>query len=82
MGVKMDKELGAGVAIFIEKELDKKLKYKLDNRCSNYQAEQLAIVKALETLEMTDIVRNCPRTVAIITEFPWIKFRTGTTTSI
>ena len=67
-GSKNEQGVGAGVAIFIEKELDKKLKYKLDNRCSNNQAEQLAIVKALETLEMTDIGRNCPRTVAIITD--------------
>jgi ribonuclease HI len=29
-----------------------RFKFKLDNRCSNNQAEQLAIVKALEIIEM------------------------------
>jgi len=29
-----------------------KLQFKLDNRCSNNQAEQLAILKALEKLEV------------------------------
>jgi len=42
--------------------------YKLDNRCSNNQAEQLAITKALEAIETIDIEENSPRTVAIITD--------------
>jgi ribonuclease HI len=42
--------------------------YRLDNRCSNNQAEQLAIAKALETLETTDIEENSPCTAAIITD--------------
>ena len=49
-------------------ELVTKLKYKLDNRCSNNQAEQLAIAKALEVLETIDIEENSPRTAAIITD--------------
>jgi ribonuclease HI len=56
------------VAIYFGNELDKKLKYKLDNRCSNNQAEQLATAKALESLETIDIGGNCPRTAAIITD--------------
>ena len=54
--------------IFCGKELVKRIKYKLDNRCSNNQAEQLAIAKALEALESTDIEENSPRTAAIITD--------------
>jgi len=50
------------------KELVTKLKYKLDNRCSNNQAEQLAIAKALEALETTDVEENSTRTAAIITD--------------
>ena len=43
-------------------------KYKLNNICSINQAEQLAIAKALEALESTDIEENGPRTAAIITD--------------
>jgi ribonuclease HI len=56
------------VAIFSRKKLVSKLKYKLGNRCSNNQAEQLAIANALEALETTDIEENSPRTAAIITD--------------
>ena len=54
--------------VFSGNELVTKLKYKLDNRCSNNQAEQLAIAKALEALETIDIEENSPRTAAIITD--------------
>jgi len=53
--------------MFSGNELVTTLKYRLDNRCSNNQAEQLAIAKALETLEKIDIEKNRPRTAAIIT---------------
>jgi len=56
------------VAIFSGKELVTKLKYKLDSRCSNNQAEQLAITKALEALESTAVEEISPRTAAIITD--------------
>jgi ribonuclease HI len=67
-GSKNEQGVGAGVAIFSGNELVRKLKYRLDNRCSNNQAEQLAIAKALKALEMTDIEKNSPSTAAIITE--------------
>jgi ribonuclease HI len=66
-GSKIEQWIGAGVAIISGKELVSKLKYKLHNRCSNNQAEQLAIAKALEALETTDIEKNSPCTAAIIT---------------
>jgi ribonuclease HI len=50
---KNEQGVGAGVAIFSGNELVTKLKYKLDNICSNNQAERLAIAKALEALETT-----------------------------
>jgi ribonuclease HI len=50
-GNKSEQGVGAGVAIFMGTELVSQLKYRLDNTCSNNQAEQLAIVKALEFLE-------------------------------
>ena len=43
--------MGSGVAVFTGKVLTKQLKFKLDNRCSNNQAEKLAIIKALEVIE-------------------------------
>jgi len=67
-GSRNEQGVGSGVVIFSGKELVTKLKYKLDNRCSNIQAEQLAIAKALEALESTDIEENSPHTAAIITD--------------
>jgi ribonuclease HI len=67
-GSKNEQGVGAGVAIFSGKEVVKKLKYKLDNRYYNNQAEQVAIAKALEALETTDMEENSPRIAAIITD--------------
>jgi ribonuclease HI len=67
-GSKHEQGVGSGVAIFNGKELVTQLKYKLDNRCSNNQVEQLAIAKALEAIETIDIEENSPRTAAIITD--------------
>jgi ribonuclease HI len=60
--------VGSGVAIFVGSELAAQLKFKLDNRCSSNQAEQLAIAKALEVIESIDISDNSPRTVTIFTD--------------
>jgi ribonuclease HI len=67
-GSKTEQGVGSGVAIFTGQELVTQLKYKLDNRCSNNQAEQLAIAKALEALESIFMEENSPRTAAIITD--------------
>ena len=40
-----------GIAIFKGSEMVAKLKLKLDDRCSNNQAVQLAIIRALEAIE-------------------------------
>jgi ribonuclease HI len=47
--------VGSGFAVFTGKVLAEQLKFKLNDRCSNNQAEQLAIVKALEVLEMQQV---------------------------
>jgi len=47
-GIKNVHGVGSGVAIFVDKELVAQRKFILDLRCSNNQAEQLAIAKALE----------------------------------
>jgi ribonuclease HI len=49
-GSKSANGVGSGIAIFTDKHLTFQLKYKLAGRCSNYQAEQFAIAKALEKL--------------------------------
>jgi ribonuclease HI len=50
-GSKNEHGVGSGVAIFVGKELKAQLKFKLDNRCSNNQVEQLAIAQALEVID-------------------------------
>ena len=48
--------------------LIEKVQLKLDNRCSNNQAEQLAILKALETIESLNSHIINPRTATIFTD--------------
>jgi ribonuclease HI len=60
--------VGSGVANFVDNELVAKLKFKLDNRCSDNQAEQLAIAKALEIIESIVISETSLRTVTIFTD--------------
>ena len=49
-------------------ELVAQLKFKLDNRCSNNQAEQLAVAKTLDVTESIVISENSPRTVNTFTD--------------
>jgi hypothetical protein len=44
-------KVGAGAAIYSNKQLIKQCKYKLHSNCSNNQAEKIAILKALEQLQ-------------------------------
>ena len=44
------------------------MKNKLHNRFSNIQAEQMAIVKALQAIETIKISNNTPRTIVIHTD--------------
>jgi hypothetical protein len=50
-GSKSEQGVGAGIAIFRSGIHTKSLKNRLNNRCTNNQAEQLAILKALEYTE-------------------------------
>jgi ribonuclease HI len=67
-GSKNEHGVGAGIALFIQSELSYQLRYTLHNRCSNNQAEQLAIIKALETLGKLHIKSSIQRTVTIYTD--------------
>jgi ribonuclease HI len=67
-GSKSEQGVGSGVAVFIGKVLTEQLKFKLDKRCSNNQAEQLAIMKALEVLETQTANHNAHKIAVIYTD--------------
>ena len=50
-GSKNDAGVGSGIAIFLDNSLLTCLKYRLNDRCSNNQAEQMAILKALDYIQ-------------------------------
>jgi len=54
--------------VFKASELVAKVQQKLDNRCSNNQAEQLAILKVLEKMESMNSHSINRRTVTIFTD--------------
>jgi len=67
-GSKSEQGVGSGVAIFTGMVLAEQFKFKLDDRCSNNQAEQLAIVKALEVIETQQVKNNDPGRAVIYTD--------------
>jgi len=67
-GSRNEHGVGSGVAVFVGKELQTLLKFKLDNKCSNNQTEQLATAKALEEIDARDIDENSPSTMGIFTD--------------
>ena len=67
-GSKCEVGVGSGAVIFIGQEIATQMKLKLDSRCSNNQTEQLAIIKALETIESINTLDNSSRTATVYTE--------------
>jgi ribonuclease HI len=67
-GSKSDKGVGSGVAIFVDGNLTHQLRYKLAEKCSNNQAEQLAIMQALTNLGSRHNIHENQRTAAIHTD--------------
>jgi ribonuclease HI len=65
-GSEVGGEVGAGVAIYSKKQLVKHSKYNQQNCCSNNQAEQMAILKALEQLPQLDVPSG--KIIAIFTD--------------
>jgi ribonuclease HI len=59
-------KVGAGVAIYMDKMLVRQYKYRLQDCCSNNQAEQIAILKSLE--QLPTLADHNSRTVAIHTD--------------
>jgi len=60
--------VGAGVAIFSSNKPTARYKYKIDHRCSNNQAEQLAFLKALELTNHIEIADSTSRTIGVYTD--------------
>ena len=54
-GSKNDIGVGSGIAIFSDNSLTTCLKYRLNESSSNNQAEQLAILKALEYIQYMEV---------------------------
>ena len=65
-GSKIGGKVGAGAAVYVDQVLQRRCKYKLQNCCSNNQAEQIAILKSLE--ELTSLPDHNGQTVAIYTD--------------
>jgi len=65
-GSKIGGKFGAGAAIYVGQVLKRQCKYKLQNCCSNNQAQQIAILKSLE--ELTSLSDHNERTAAIYTD--------------
>ena len=67
-GSKTEQAVGSGIAIYINNKLTHQIKHKLNNRSSNNQAEQTAILKALHALETIKLDNNNPRTVKVFAD--------------
>jgi len=67
-GSKNENGVGSGIAIYTNDKLTHQIKYKLHNSCSNNQAEQTAILKALKTLGTIKLSQSDPRTTKIYTD--------------
>jgi len=67
-GNKYQRGVGSGVVIFKGSNIIARQKLKLENRYSNYQAEQLAIHKALEEIELLNRESISPLTPIIYTD--------------
>jgi len=60
--------VGSGIAIFKSDQMSHQMLYILADECSNNQAEQLAIVKALEELKDFSHLQGPLRTAAVHTD--------------
>jgi ribonuclease HI len=67
-GSKIGDNVGAAGIIFVNNKLVHQLKFKLHAHCSNNQAEQVAILKALEKLEELQEGQDNDRRSALYTD--------------
>jgi len=73
-GSKTEQGVGSGIAIYVNNKLTHQIKHKFNNVCSNNQAEQTAILKALQALETIKLDNNTPRKVKVFTDSKIIIF--------
>jgi ribonuclease HI len=64
-GSKSEHKVGSGIAIFTGNNITDTKKYRLNRCCSNNQAQQLAILKALENIQYLE---TNDRTVLVSTD--------------
>jgi ribonuclease HI len=69
-GSKHENGVGSGLAIFVDGSLTHQLRYKVAEKWSNNQEEQLAIVKALTKLRSIHTIQGRQRTTAIQIDSP------------
>jgi len=67
-GSKSELGVGSGTVIFIGNRIVTQIKSRLDSKCSNNQAEQTAIINALEAIATLNIPENSPRTTMVYTD--------------
>jgi len=67
-GNKTKQGVGSGIALYVNNKLTHQIKHKLNNRCSNNQAGQTAILKALHALETIKLDNNTQLTVKVFTD--------------
>jgi hypothetical protein len=67
-GSKGEGGVGAGVLIFVNNKRIARHKFRLNHKCYNNEAEQLAIVKALDLINYLEIANNKPRTIGVYTD--------------
>jgi ribonuclease HI len=67
-GSKNEHGVGSGTATYVQNKVTHQVKHELHDKCSNNQAEQMAIVKALQAIETIKINNNTPRTIKIHTD--------------
>jgi len=67
-GSKSELGVGSGMVIFIGNKIVTQIKSRLDSKCSNNQAEQIAIINALEAVANLNIPENSPRTATVYTD--------------
>jgi len=64
-GSKSEQGVGAGIAVYRSGTHTKSLKYRLNKRCTNNQAEQLGILKSLKYIET---IQTTDKTVTVYTD--------------
>jgi ribonuclease HI len=67
-GSKSAQRVGSAAAVFIGTKIVTQIKFKLNKRCSNNQAAQLAIIKALEAIDTLNTEESNPRTATVYTD--------------